>query len=175
MTLNVPSFAELLKDAQRSAVHLEMRDTYAGQDSGGFAEYLHSGHANTDTASAHWSRWGTVVGEAAGRGVLLRRARIVSEPVTDYIRYEHALTAANVELGEEVRWLPRRLASDLALPGNDCWLFDEARVLFNHFTGDGAWAEPRLTYTEDPAVAKLCAAAFDAVWERGVPHDQYTV
>lgn len=26
MTLNVPSFAELLKDAQRSAVHLEMRD-----------------------------------------------------------------------------------------------------------------------------------------------------
>lgn len=30
----------------------------------------------------------------------------------------------NVKAGEEVRWLPRRQASDLALPGNDFWLFD---------------------------------------------------
>ncbi|MFE2411425.1 DUF6879 family protein [Kitasatospora sp. NPDC057904] len=175
MTPNVPSFAELLQGAQRSAVHLEMRDTYAGQDSGGFAEYLRSGYANTDTTSPHWSRWRAMVTEATDRDVALRRARIVSEPVTDYIRYEHALTVANVDLGEEVRWLSRRQACEIALPGSDFWLFDQARVLFNHFTGDGAWAEPRLTYTEEPAVVRLCSTAFEAVWERGVPHEKYTV
>jgi Family of unknown function (DUF6879) len=31
----------------------------------------------------------------------------------------------NIAAGEEVRWLPRRRASDLRLPGNDFWLLDE--------------------------------------------------
>ncbi|MEU6967644.1 DUF6879 family protein [Kitasatospora aureofaciens] len=171
----VPDFASLLESAQHSAVHLEMRDTYAGQDSGGFAEYLRSGFADNDPGSQHWSRWGSMVRAATGRGVVMRRARIVSEPVTDYIRYEHALTVANVALGEQVRWLPRRASAEIALPGTDFWLFDGAAVLFNHFTGDGAWADPRLTFTDDPAVAKLCASAFDAVWERGIDHNKYTV
>ncbi|GAB7186510.1 hypothetical protein ATKI12_6341 [Kitasatospora sp. Ki12] len=171
----MPDFADLLEGAQHSAVHLEMRDTYAGQDSGGFAEYLRSGYADNDPESQHWTRWGAMVRAATNRGVQMRRARIVSEPVTDYIRYEHALTVANLALGEQVRWLPRRGSSDIALPGNDFWLFDGTAVLFNHFAGDGAWAEPRLTFTEDPAVVKLCASAFEAVWERGIDHDEYTV
>ena len=45
----------------------------------------------------------------------MRRARVVSEPVTDYIRYEHDLTFANVAAGELVRWLPRRNAADIAV------------------------------------------------------------
>ena len=74
---------------------------------------------------------------------------------------------------EEVRWLPRRLASALTLPGNDFWLFDNRIVRFNHFTGDGASAEPE--YTEDPTVAVLCTSAFQAVWERATPHADYAV
>lgn len=27
----------------------------------------------------------------------------------------------------------------------------------------------------DPALAKHCATAFEAVWERAVPHEQYSV
>ncbi|WP_438948653.1 DUF6879 family protein [Streptomyces atratus] len=57
--------------------------------------------------------------EKAARGVRVLRARVVSEPVTEYIRFEHAITDANLRAGEEVRWLPRRRASTLALPGND--------------------------------------------------------
>jgi hypothetical protein len=59
------------------------------------------------------------VADAVARGVTVRRARVVSEPVGDYIRYEHACTAQNIAAGEDVRWLPRRLASDLLIPGND--------------------------------------------------------
>ncbi len=109
-----------------------------------------------------------MVREAVGRGVVMRRARIVSVPVTDYIRYEHAGTPVNLA-GELVRRLPRRQASDIALPGNDFWLFDKSVVLFNHFTGDGAWDEPRWSATRDPAVIELCARAFEAVWDRAIP------
>ena len=67
----------------------------------------------------------------------IRRARIVSEPVSEYIRFEYDITFTNVEAGEDVRWLPRRRASDLLLPGNDFWVFDDRLVLWNHFTGEG--------------------------------------
>ncbi len=60
----------------------------------------------------------------------MRRARLVSEPVTDYIRYEHALTFAD---GDVV---------------------------------DREW-------NTEPAVLDLVNVAFEAVWARAVPHEDY--
>ena len=68
-----------------------------------------------------------------------------SEPVTDYIRFEYAITGeVNVSAGEDVRWLPRRQASDLCLPGNDFWLFDGELVRFSYFSGAGHILEDEL-------------------------------
>ncbi|MEU7158474.1 DUF6879 family protein [Streptomyces chrestomyceticus] len=170
---DVPSFAEMLEAARHSAVHLEMRDAYGIDSEDGpfraWREGTWTVAADRETRRA----WFDLVRRAVGRGVVMRRARIVSEPVTAYIRFEYAGTGLNVEAGEEVRWLPRCRASDLALPGNDFWLFDGAVVRFNHFTGDGGSAGPEVT--EQPHVAKLCQDAFEAVWRRAVPHDEYAV
>ncbi|MBC3844691.1 hypothetical protein GXW82_44340 [Streptacidiphilus sp. 4-A2] len=171
---NVPDFSTMLKQATRSAVHLEMRDSYGiAAEAAQFEEFKRSGAVDDDPGSENWSGWVSQVREAVGRGVKVRRARIVSEPVTDYIRYEHAGTVVNLAAGELVRWLPRRRASGIALPGNDFWLFDGTVVRFNHFTGDGASGGPEVC--EDPAVTKLCARAFEAVWDRAIPHEQYSV
>lgn len=72
-----------------------------------------------------------------------------------------------------MRWLPRRGASDLLLPGNDFWVFDGRLVQFNIFDGNGRWVQT--DQSDDPAVTRLCAAAFDAVWERAVPHEVYSI
>ncbi|MGW4728076.1 DUF6879 family protein [Streptomyces shenzhenensis] len=174
MPLNEPTFADLLADCTRSAVHLEMRDQYGVSDeSDAFATWLSTGQRDTDPASENWAPWVDLISTAVARGVTVRRARIVSEPVTDYIRWEHAGTVVNVHAGEDVRWLPRRQASDIALPGNDFWLFDENVIRWNHFTGDGAWAGQQIS--DDPAEAKLCSEAFAAVWARSIPHDQYKI
>ncbi|MFG2905082.1 DUF6879 family protein [Kitasatospora sp. NPDC048286] len=177
MTQNVPDFSDLLKSARHSAVHLEMRDWYGvGDESADFATFRRTGiHPDLDPESDGWAGWVPLVRDAVSRGVVMRRARIVSEPVTDYIRFEHAGTVVNIEAGEQVRWLPRREASDIALPGNDFWVFDGRLVEFNHFTGVGEWADPRYELSEDPAVVKLCVSAFEAVWERGIDHAVYTL
>ncbi|WP_336246939.1 DUF6879 family protein [Streptomyces cupreus] len=117
--------------------------------------------------------WLALTAELTGKDVEIRRARIVSEPVSDYIEFEHHVTDANVKAGELVRWLPRRQASDIALPGNDFWLLDDRLVVFHHFDGDGELAPDDETFTDDPATVKLCGSAFEAVWERAVPHEQY--
>ncbi|MGR3933243.1 DUF6879 family protein [Streptomyces sp. BRA346] len=172
MPSNVPSFAELFRDCERSAVHLEMRDAYAvDYEESGFTAWRQGHRLNPDDRASWWRPWLDLVAGTAARGVVIRRARIVSEPVSEYIRFEHSGTFTNVAAGEQVRWLPRRRASDLALPGNDFWLYDDKLIRFNHFTGDGASAGGEMV--DEPAVVKLCSAAFEAVWERATPHDEY--
>ncbi|MFE2483115.1 DUF6879 family protein [Streptomyces mirabilis] len=172
MPSSEPTFAELLAGCERSAVHLEMRDSYAVDDEAGdFAHWQRTGERDADPTSVYWAPWVDLISQAVSRGVAVRRARVVSEPVSEYIRYEHAATAVNVAAGERVRWLPRRQASDLALPGNDFWLFDDRLIRWHHFSGDGTWVEDELS--EDPAAVKLCADAFEAVWTRATDHDRY--
>ncbi|MFD7505806.1 DUF6879 family protein [Streptomyces sp. NPDC059850] len=176
MSLNEPGFEELLASAKHTALHLEMRDVYGvGDEAEDFETWKRTGRRDVDPASAYWSPWATLMRSTVARGVAVRRARIVSEPVTEYIRYEHAGTVVNLHAGEQVRWLPRRQASDLALPGNDCWVFDDQAVLFNHFSGSGNWSEPGWEVRTEQAVVQLAGSAFEAVWERGIPHEKYTV
>ncbi|TDC21408.1 hypothetical protein E1265_18155 [Streptomyces sp. 8K308] len=169
----VPSFEELFNNCLRSAVHLEMRDCYMKSDPSyiawerGEREEIR----DLDPASRPWL---DLMRRSTDRGIEVRRARIVSEPVSDYIRFEHYLTAPNVAAGEKVRWLPRRRATDLALPGNDFWLFDGELLVINHFDGEGEVAPVDDTeVVTDLGTVKLCAAAFEAVWERAIPHEEY--
>ncbi|WP_432586217.1 DUF6879 family protein [Streptomyces sp. HD1123-B1] len=176
MSQKEPGFKELLAAARHSAVHLEMRDAYGvGDEVEDFENWKRTGRRDVDPTSAYWAPWVDLIRRTVARGVAVRRARVVSEPVTDYIRYEHAGTEVNVHAGEQVRWLPRRQASDVALPGNDCWVFDGEIVLFNHFTGDGGWSDHDWEVRSEPAVAQLASSAFETVWERGVPHEKYSV
>ncbi|WP_174720293.1 DUF6879 family protein [Streptomyces spongiicola] len=82
-------------------------------------------------------------------------------------------TFTNIATGELVRWLPRRQTTDLALPGTDFWLFDSAQALFHHFTGNGQLDQDGREYADDPERVKLCAGAFEAAWQRAVPHEEY--
>ncbi|WUO80506.1 hypothetical protein OG436_14320 [Streptomyces caniferus] len=174
MMTPVPTFDELLDSAQESAVHLEMRDWYAAAGEQEDFALFRAGTWTLDNGRSMLADWLSLVERTVKRGVVVRRARVVSEPVTEYIKYEHALSPLNIEAGEQVRWLPRRRASDISLPGNDFWLIDGKAVLFNHFTGDGQISTPK-TFTHEASVASLCGTAFEYVWERATPHDQYNV
>jgi hypothetical protein len=157
---------------KREALHLEMQDVYAVKDEAErFARFLEKGCRDHDAEAEERRPWMTLIQDATAAGKVFRRARIISEPVTDYIRYEWEGTGPNVEAGEEIKWLPRRLASAIALPGNDFWLFDSSTVVFTVFTGEGDVFERQLT--TDPAVVQLCHSAFEAVWSTAISHSDY--
>lgn len=171
MPSSVPSFAELLGRCHRSAVHLELRDSYAPTDR--FAAWQRGERIEWDDRDSWWHPYDQLISDTVARGVAIRRARVVSEPVSEYIRWEHYVTHANVTAGEHVRWLPRRRATDIPLPGNDFWLFDGTLLRVHHFSGDGAVVEDEIT--DDPKTVKLCSSAFQEVWERAVPHHLYEI
>jgi hypothetical protein len=161
---------EMLCSAKRAAVHLEMRDAYTPDD----PDWLdwQAGNRFDPAEREEWRGWFDLIAATVARGVIVRRARIVSEPVSRYIQFEFAVTAAhNVAAGEQVRWLPRRQAPDLVVPVSDFWLFDERFVVWNHFAGDGSWVAEELC--DDPAVANVCASSFEAAWDRATPHEEY--
>ena len=171
---SLSNFTDLIRSVERTAVHLEMRDVYSiPNEDERFAAWRQGHRLDPDDRESWWRPWLDVVQEITAKGVRLRRARIVSEPPSEYIRYEHSFTFTNIAAGEEIRWLPRRLASGLALPGNDFWLFEGRLVQFNVFDGEGRWVHT--DQNDDQATASLCSDAFEAVWERAVPHDKYTV
>jgi hypothetical protein len=158
----------LLRAAEHSALHMELRDNYTPDD----ADWLDWQAGRRFDPAERWADWHGLIRETVDRGVGVRRVRLVSEPVTDYIRFEYDVTAAhNLAAGEGVRWLPRHTASGLLVPAEDLWVFDSQVVLWNHFAGDGSWAgEER---SDDRALAKLCVSSFEAAWKRGISHEDY--
>ncbi|WP_328912652.1 MULTISPECIES: DUF6879 family protein [unclassified Streptomyces] len=170
-SLDADGWARLFNACRESASHLEMRDSYAVQEEQSDIEKWRAGDWGPAQDAESKAGWLDLMRATAARGVKLRRARIVSEPVTEYIRFEHDGTPQNIAAGEDVRWLPRTRASTLSLPGNDCWIFDGRTVLFNHFTGDGGWVGNELN--TDPDVATRCADAFEEAWKLGIPHSEY--
>lgn len=169
-----PPFTDLLAQCTTSAVHLETRDVYAVDEEDTDLKAWRAGALPPATDRAAW--WGPfhdAVADAVSRGVTVQRARVISAPATEYIRFEHACTPRNVEAGEDVRWLPRDQALGLLLPAHDFWLFDGHLIRWHHFAGDGTHLRDELD--RRPDVAAQTGAVFRAVWDRAVPHREFTV
>src|SRR5439155_7214217 len=119
-----------------------------------FAAFLTTGTRDRAAEAPERRHWSELVQGLTRTGKRVCRVRIISEPVSDYIRFEWVGTDVLVEAGEEVRWLPRRLVSPIALPGNDFWLFDTNTVVFSVFSGAGEVVERQLT--ADKGALDLC-------------------
>lgn len=170
----LPPFAELLAQCTTSAVHLETRDVYAVDEEDQDLKAWRAGEqAGTADRAAWWGAFHDSVADAVSRGVAVQRARVISTPATEYIRFEHSCTPRNLAAGEDVRWLPRDQALGLLLPAHDYWLFDGQLIRWHHFAGDGTHLRDELD--ESPVSADRAGQAFAAVWERAVPHTEFVL
>lgn len=167
MGVALPSLAELLLTAERRALHIELRDEYARTP---LFDTWKAGKYDEASRQAD-AEWAGLLAPLVAKGGDLRRLRVVSEPITDYVRYEYEGTpAANLAAGETVRWLRRGDASDLRFPGNDFWLIDDA-LLFNLNSGAGEWLGTQPC--DDADVAAFCMDSFEAAWSRAIDHADY--
>lgn len=161
-------FSELLITFKHDAIHLEQRDAYGTEIE---LPYMAKWAAGEPDDLAWLNEWCESLREHAAAGRSVRRARIVSEPLSDYQRWSYSIAQPMVDAGEDIRWVPRRRVSSLALPGNDYYLFDDRLAVFLIYAGNGL-AMDRLAST-DPADLKLCRSAFEQVWKLSIPHRDY--
>lgn len=161
-------FDQLLHRFEHESIHLETRDAYGTAIELPYMAKWAAGEADDLEWLQDWCA--TVRGHVAN-GRPVRRARIVSEPLSDYQRWSHSIAHPMVDAGEDIRWVPRRLVSSVAMPGNDYYLFDDHLVVFLIYAGNGL-AIDRVTST-GPSDIELCRTAFEAVWQFAIPHHDY--
>jgi hypothetical protein len=162
----------LIAGFRREALHLEMREVYAAADHGRFRRWMAGEQPDARDEARWWAPWREMMRRHQDAGHILRRLRVVSEPVTEYIRFEWLDAAELVKAGEDVRWLPRQRASGLLLPGNDLWCFDGQSIVFTFLSGDGAVQGYEMA--TDPGLVGHVVAAFEAAWSAAIPHGEYT-
>lgn len=162
------SFDELFRSFRQTAFHLELQDSYhTPQEAGPFDLFL----AGQPDDFAWHQPWLELVREATAAGKRITRARVVTVPHGDYTRWGLTVAPLNITAGEDIRWLPRHLAADLALTTDDYWLFDDSRVVFTIFEPGGQFGGGASTV--DPVIVEHCRRARDEVWAWAIQHDEY--
>lgn len=116
--------------------------------------------------------WDALVAEARRSGKVMSRVHIVSEPLTDYVRYEIGFYRSSVAAGEDIRILPRSRAQGLDLPDFDFWLFDNRAVAVMTYSAAGAWQESRMT--TEPGFVASCRRWRDIAMSHAAPLGAYT-
>ena len=160
--------ALLASGFEREAVHLEMRDAYGTAVE---LPYMATWAAGEPDDLAWLGDWCATLREHVKNGRSVRRARIVSEPLSDYQRWSFSIADPMVEAGEDIRWVPRERVSGIGIPGNDFYLFDDRLAVFLHYAGNGLGTKK--VATDDSEVLGLCREAFEAVWALTIPHREY--
>lgn len=162
---------KLFRTFERDAFHLELRDIYGNplED-----EPLVKWRAGILDDRDWLQPWLAMIREVTACGKMVRRLRVVTEPVTEYVRFEWEITPDNLAAGEDIRWLPRhRIPAGTVFPrgGLDWWLFDDQLAAFGHFDDDGRVKGSEIV--TDPAVVAECASLRDRLWPLGIRHSEY--
>lgn len=156
-------------NSTRHYLKLELRDSYQ-IDHDLLTTWRHAPSTVLAGPALAWQN--RVAGDlSAGRTWL--RLRVVSEPLSEYHRFAYEFAGPGVDAGEQMRYLPRRLASAIPLPGNDCFVLDDHTAMFNVLDGDNNRVDIQLT--TDPDIVKFCRDTFGAAWALATPYNEYHV
>ena len=159
----------LCRGIRKSFVHLETRDSYGTEVELPHLAKWKRGEPD-DFAWLGW--WLEMLRGHRAAGRTCRRARVVSEPLSDYQRWTLSHAGMFVDAGEDVRYVPRPHLATIALPGSgDFYVFDDELVLFLHYAGNGTNAS--FEVTESPETVQTCRRAFEAVWDLAAPFREY--
>ncbi|MEC3895966.1 MULTISPECIES: DUF6879 family protein [Nocardiopsis] len=170
MRITQSEFDEIFESFDSECLHMEMRDSYGTQSEiEPFAKWV-----NGEVDDFEWmSGWCDTLRRGVNKGKVFRRALVVSEPLSEYQKWAHSTTTPLVEAGEDIRWVSRRRVSSMALPGNDFYLIDGKKVIFMHYSGEGAMED--ILVSVERSDVELCRSAFESVWPLAIPHAEYRV
>ncbi|MBB6171322.1 hypothetical protein HNR23_001382 [Nocardiopsis mwathae] len=166
-------FDQLFVDFEHTAWKLEVRDRYAiPQERETLQRFLTTGDIGRDESDLETSWWHRNVVQSRKEGKIWQRVRVVTEPLSNYIRWEHAVTRYNNAAGEDIRWLPRDHSAVNQLPDLDFWLFDSKRLCILHFDENDEVTS--FEVIDDPLIVAQHCQWRDIAWHYATPHDEYT-
>ncbi|GAA0638390.1 hypothetical protein GCM10010174_70330 [Kutzneria viridogrisea] len=160
---------ELVRSVTKSAWRLEIQGTYnEPSEREPVRRYL----AGEPDDLVWFQGWLTRIRELEAIGVRFERVRVLTDPLTDYLRYQLArITSPAVTAGEDIRILPATVARRLDLGTVDFWVLDDERVLVPHFVDHAVTGGELVT---DPVEVARFREVQTRAWDHAVPFREYT-
>ncbi|MGH3927754.1 MAG: DUF6879 family protein [Pseudonocardiaceae bacterium] len=86
-------------------------------------------------------KWTQMLRQRVSSGCTVQRVHVITSPVSDYIRFELASYAPNVEAGEDVRIIPTPSGGPWPadVPRDDFWLIDSSELWSQRYDQEGTW------------------------------------
>ncbi|MGW5454386.1 DUF6879 family protein [Nocardia sp. NPDC003979] len=164
--------ASLFEQARYRAFQFEVEDDHVVSDEHEPMRRYQAGLVplDPDDYPVLWKEWEDLSDATTARGVAMQRVRVVTEPLTDYIRFLHAVTDRNQAHGEDIRWLPRHWCPPEDYTTDEWCLIDDDTLAWTLFD-----AEDFVGYglTHDPVEVARAIAIRDALWAKAVTHTDY--
>jgi hypothetical protein len=152
----------------RSAFRLELLDEYDSQITRERVARFLAGEPEDHDVRDYWDQ---VVGNARRAGKVMERVHVISEPLTDYLRFEFDFYHGSIKAGEDIRILTADAAVGLDLPDFDYWLFDDARAAVMYYADRGAWL--RTEIITEPGFIEHCRRWRRAALSSAIPLKAY--
>lgn len=167
-TLNAAEdFAALFPTVQRSSWRWECQGWYA-VDMPDVDRWLRREPAIETDEDRSWIDYISSLHAAA---IPFRRVRMITEPITDYLRWMLTTSDRNVAAGEDIRWIDQRQVVDLGPPDYDFYIFDDDRVVILRF--DPAKELVGVELDDSPDIVEQHQQWRDHVWPLATPHADY--
>jgi hypothetical protein len=144
--VSAPNLGQLFESFRSSAFRLECLPSYAvieDDESEAFHLWLAG-----ELPPKKEREWPKLCASAVAARKSMQRVRLVSEPLSDYLRFEMDWGyPANVAAGEDIRILDHEPAGLLKV---DFWLFDDATAVALEYDDDGRFLRAVTAETVEP-------------------------
>lgn len=165
--IDAKHFGELFPTIERSSWRWECQGHYAVDEVA-----LGQWRAGTATrGDADDLAWRDYIHRLGRRGIPFERVRMLTDPLTEYLRWMLDTTDWNIESGEDIRWMEQATAAKLGMPSYDFYIFDDNRVAIFRF--DEAKVLLGVHVVDDADVVEQHQAWRAAAWARAIPHVEY--
>ncbi|TQN32224.1 hypothetical protein FHX37_2174 [Haloactinospora alba] len=164
---------QLFVDFRFTAFRLETLQTYGSEyESEHFQNFI-SEEQQGIPASVGVTDWDAEVEAGIAAGRRYERVHVVTEPLTDYVRFECAWGyRRSIASGEDVRILPVTEGDwPDGLPHLDFWLFDSRQLLWMNFAEDSSLVSTELV--DDPEWIVAANTWRDHAMQRSIPFVEY--
>lgn len=158
--LSGDGMGKLFDNFQHSAFRMETHQVYTMQAEQGEIRLFLAGDKRPAGFNAGWH---DEIRAHVAAGKTMQRLKLVRRPFTDYTRYlfEWAIPG-NVEAGEDYRILDLS-DSELDVPRQDYWLFDDEKAVLLNFNDDGTLQGRELADDVEPYLKWRDIALAEAV------------
>lgn len=163
-------FKALFENFQYTAYRLETLQRYdVGYEDGSYRAFLAGEQMPPDQAKNEWT---AMIRHATEIGKTFKRVRIVTEPLTDYTRYELEWSyGPNVQAGEDIRVLSVHPDKQGLYPIGDYWLFDSLDLWLMEYGRDGQFLYAERV--DDSAAIVRHSHWRDAALHYAIPYADY--